>query len=168
MEEKDCSMFNRVARVCLGLGVVWALCQTTGGRYFFSGDANGDQQVDVRDLQQMVASVLHGRAEGAGADVNGDGKIDVLDVLALLEETTRANAPRHVPSAPGGQHEGALVLGASTARLVEPVRCVESFLDAIEGVCWPDRSGSVEPNYVLPRTERYVCCLISNAPPLFS
>jgi len=59
-----------------------------------SADANGDRQVDVRDVQAVVTQVLRGLPPDRRADVNNDGRIDVLDLQRVLAGAAEAEAPR--------------------------------------------------------------------------
>ena len=50
------------------------------------GDVNGDDQVDISDVVELVNIIL-GSAEDAdnsSADVNGDTNIDISDVVELV------------------------------------------------------------------------------------
>jgi len=58
-----------------------------------SADTNGDQQVDVLDLQQAVAEVLKPDADIKLADVNGDGAVDILDVQRILNAASETSPP---------------------------------------------------------------------------
>lgn len=72
---------------------------------FAKGDTNGDSEVDVLDLQRVIAEVLQSGdpAERAKADVNHDGVVDVLDFQALL---TAAQQALPEPVAPRGNSRG--------------------------------------------------------------
>lgn len=48
------------------------------------GDANGDGEVNVADINSIIDVVLSGIASG-GADVNGDGEVSIADVNALID-----------------------------------------------------------------------------------
>lgn len=52
-------------------------------------DANGDNAVDVRDMQTVVAAVLAGNAPKE-ADVNHDGRVDVLDLQQIVSAVENA------------------------------------------------------------------------------
>lgn len=58
-----------------------------------TADTNGDQQVDVLDLQQAVAEVLKPDSEVKLADVNGDGAVDILDVQRILNQASETAPP---------------------------------------------------------------------------
>jgi hypothetical protein len=47
-----------------------------------SEDVNGDGQVDVNDLLEIIGK--WGPCSGCPADVDGSGEVDVNDVLAVL------------------------------------------------------------------------------------
>ncbi len=55
-----------------------------------AGDTNGDQQVDVLDLQKVIAQVLSGAGADRRNDTNGDGEVNVLDLQHILD---RAQSP---------------------------------------------------------------------------
>ncbi len=48
------------------------------------GDLNGDGQIDVLDIVQMVDCILNGTNECPCSDVNGDGTVDVLDIVEMV------------------------------------------------------------------------------------
>ncbi len=63
------------------------------------GDINGDHRVNIIDAQQLVAQMLTGAIPAAEADVNRDGQVDVRDlqfVLARMDAQTSSEDP--VPS----------------------------------------------------------------------
>lgn len=82
------------------------------------GDANGDTEVDVLDLQQVIAQVLAGQMVGDG-DVNRDGKVDVLDFQAILSQAQQT-ASRGSETPPLDTRRGATV--EQRAADVQPVR----------------------------------------------
>ena len=49
-----------------------------------SGDLNGDGEVDVTDVVELIDMVLAGSTDPAG-DINGDGEVDVTDVVELID-----------------------------------------------------------------------------------
>lgn len=56
------------------------------------GDANGDGQVDIKDVSSLIDYLLGGDTAKAGreitqkgADVNGDGAVDIKDVSSLID-----------------------------------------------------------------------------------
>ena len=55
-------------------------------------DTNGDQQVNVLDVQTVVAQVLRGTSSDERADVNGDGHIDILDLQRILSQAAQADS----------------------------------------------------------------------------
>lgn len=48
------------------------------------GDANGDGEVNVADINAIIDGILSGVASGA-SDVNGDGEVSIADVNALID-----------------------------------------------------------------------------------
>jgi len=48
------------------------------------GDLNGDEEVDVTDVVELIDMVLAGSNDPAG-DINGDGEVDVTDVVELID-----------------------------------------------------------------------------------
>ena len=48
------------------------------------GDLNGDGEVDVTDVVELIDMVLAGIYDPAG-DINGDGEVDVTDVVELID-----------------------------------------------------------------------------------
>jgi hypothetical protein len=114
------------ASACSGVGTKAAPCElvypsgfipekeSTGsgwyqwkGGYFSSasdgklGDANGDGNVSVNDVQMVVAYILGKNPSGivlANCDVNGDGEISVKDVSAIVN-IVLSGAPSMAPHA---------------------------------------------------------------------
>ncbi|NOZ80535.1 MAG: hypothetical protein GXP63_02585 [DPANN group archaeon] len=64
-----------------------------GNDTFCPGDANGDDKVDVLDLN--IVSVNYGLSSGfdSRADLNGDGVVDVVDIVSVNYGTTCAGTP---------------------------------------------------------------------------
>ena len=48
------------------------------------GDLNGDNEIDVTDVVELIDMVLAGSTDAAG-DINGDGEVDVTDVVELID-----------------------------------------------------------------------------------
>ena len=48
------------------------------------GDLNGDNEVDVTDVVELIDMVLAGIYDAAG-DINGDNEVDVTDVVELID-----------------------------------------------------------------------------------
>ena len=128
-----------------------------------TADTNGDRQVDVRDVQNVVTQVLNGLAPDRRADVNNDGRIDVLDLQRVLARATEAQAPKHDPpmdtrpkaTIPAGTHAPA------------PAALAERYLPKTgperPGTDWPQRDRAP----VIPTdTERYLFRLTPHAPPV--
>lgn len=51
---------------------------------FLEGDANGDGEVNIADLNALIDAVL-GNDHGRVFDVNGDGEVNIADVNALID-----------------------------------------------------------------------------------
>lgn len=49
------------------------------------GDVNGDDKVDVADVNAIIDIILELQESKAVADVNGDGKVDVADVNEVID-----------------------------------------------------------------------------------
>ena len=52
-----------------------------------NGDVNGDDRVDVEDVNALINIILKTKTESdysGNADVNGDNKVDVEDVNAVI------------------------------------------------------------------------------------
>ena len=49
------------------------------------GDVNGDSEVNIADVNALIADILSGVGITAGADVNGDGEINIADVNAVID-----------------------------------------------------------------------------------
>lgn len=63
------------------------------------GDVNGDHRVNIFDAQTLVAQMLAGAMPASEVDVNRDGQVDVRDlqfILARLNTQTSSEEP--VPS----------------------------------------------------------------------
>lgn len=48
------------------------------------GDINGDKQVNVTDVSELINIILGKAANRPGSDINGDGKVNVTDVSELI------------------------------------------------------------------------------------
>ena len=48
------------------------------------GDSDGDGEVDVTDVVELIDMVLAGIYDKVG-DINGDGEVDVTDVVELID-----------------------------------------------------------------------------------
>jgi hypothetical protein len=150
------------AALCLCLAVAgaapWGLAQAA------SADTNGDNTVDVLDLQQAVAALLAPGADAALADVNGDGVVDILDVQRILNEASETSAPEapgEFPPCPP-----AVPAPSSTANPVFlPVALQQTRL-LLEPACPVVRPLPVEERIASPpSTFRLVFGLSPHAPP---
>lgn len=76
------------------------------------GDANGDDRVNVQDLQAIVAKVLEGGAPDDRADVNRDGAVNILDFQFVLAKVSvsdpedKPEPPRATPPEATLNHSG--------------------------------------------------------------
>ena len=48
------------------------------------GDVNGDGEVNIADVNALIALILKGQASASG-DVNGDGEVNIADVNAVID-----------------------------------------------------------------------------------
>ena len=48
------------------------------------GDVNGDNEVNIADVNAVVGIILDGNGFTAAADVNGDGEINIADIYAVI------------------------------------------------------------------------------------
>ena len=52
-----------------------------------TGDVNGDGQVNISDVTDLIDLLLAGTGAGnAAADVNGDGQVNISDVTDLIDQ----------------------------------------------------------------------------------
>ena len=58
-----------------------------------AGDVNGDGQVSISDVTQLIGSLLSGSAVSTGADVDGDGEVGIADVTELLNALLTGSMP---------------------------------------------------------------------------
>ncbi len=128
-----------------------------------SGDANGDDTVDVLDVQCVVAALLAEGGRPDSADVNRDGRVDVLDYQAIIASAHggEGNAPPEGPAPvqAAGSHLAKTTFaltGASRAALHPPA------LFARPGRTGERNSGNA---LSLSRLCRYQLCLTPHAPP---
>ena len=65
------------------------------------GDVNGDGDVNVLDIVQIVGYIVDGEADfdTACADSNGDGSIDVLDIVAIVNDVVNGRVAIDATSA---------------------------------------------------------------------
>jgi len=68
-----------------------ATVAVTDGNERAYGDVNSDGQIDVLDLQVVIADVLDGGTPASAADVNGDGCIDVRDFQLALSKAHQSH-----------------------------------------------------------------------------
>ena len=48
------------------------------------GDVNGDNEVNIADVNAVIDMILTGNSDSAG-DVNGDGEVNIADVNAVID-----------------------------------------------------------------------------------
>ena len=49
------------------------------------GDINGDGDVNIADVTDLIDILLRGYTPSAGADINGDGDVNIADVTDLID-----------------------------------------------------------------------------------
>lgn len=49
------------------------------------GDLNADSEVNIADVNLLIAAILYGESAGTIYDVNGDGEVSIADVNALID-----------------------------------------------------------------------------------
>ena len=49
-----------------------------------TGDVNGDGEVNIADINAVIAIILGGNGDTTAADVNGDGEVNIADVNAVI------------------------------------------------------------------------------------
>lgn len=67
----------------LGTGPTVTLHYRNGIVDVVPGDVNGDQAVDVSDINEVI-NVMLGRTENVRADITGEGSVDVSDINAVV------------------------------------------------------------------------------------
>ena len=49
------------------------------------GDVNGDREVNIADINALIAIILGGEDNSEGrSDVNGDGEVNIADINAVI------------------------------------------------------------------------------------
>lgn len=126
-------------------------------------DTNGDQLVDILDLQMVIAAALN-QVEEARADVNGDGRVDVLDFQYILQQA-QAQSPDQ-QSTPPSRDTATIVLSRgqqpSTPLSVRPNSLITLGKRVATAAL---RARSVPLTIYSPKEERYIFRLMPNAPP---
>lgn len=128
------------------------------------GDANGDHQVNIQDVQIVIAEILQGSRCNHDGDVNGDGRVDVLDFQFVLNQATQARAQEEGPPVEAKSKRAVL---ASKVR--QPLNHEKR--EAVVRVNLRDSVGS-SPVSSAPlvifssKTVRYTLNLTAHAPPL--
>lgn len=131
------------------------------------GDTNGDTEIDVLDLQHVIAEVLTDQKGNQHGDVNGDGRVDVLDFQALLNQAQQAtSAPTNAPR----QSDR----GATVASRIVPEAEVQPFkvkpVSPAEGKSAASLGARPAPDMHMAsaKTERHIQNLSPHAPPVLS
>ena len=55
------------------------------------GDVNGDNEVNIADVNSVIGVILDGNGFTAAADVNNEGEINIADVIALINMIVGSN-----------------------------------------------------------------------------
>ncbi|NIA15983.1 MAG: hypothetical protein GWP08_18115 [Nitrospiraceae bacterium] len=136
-----------------------------GPRAFLSldSDANGDRQVNVLDLQVVVADVLSGPSQTGPADVNADGRVDILDLQRILSQAATTDAPEQ--DAPAEREPKAAPPAPFVPRILATTGRLTADTDhriAALRAAWP-KIQRVVP--MTAQTERYLYTLTPHAPP---
>lgn len=123
-----------------------------------ASDANGDTQVDILDLQYVIAQVLAEGSPPTDADVNGDGRIDILDFQQILDAAAQEEDAGEAPSSP------------DTPMAVAPVTMtgplMPQFLASAQAVQSEDGDAVVlPPADAAPPPRRYLRHAPTHAPP---
>lgn len=129
------------------------------------GDTNGDRQVDVLDLQRVVAQVLDDAADEPRGDANADGQVNVLDFQCILGQ---AKAPAPVQKESPRKREQRAVLKRRHGLLAgrTDTRRV-AFAGSEEKPCDAQRQVFRAPvARYSPRLGRYMFHLSCHAPPV--
>ena len=131
------------------------------------GDTNGDQQINVLDVQTVVSHVLSGPPGAAPSDVNGDGRVDVLDLQRILAQAAHADRPN--PKPPNhGRPDATVPVRPEVPAPLALALCVVSPLETEQAAACSRRCGHERPVAIAAQTERYLLNLTPHAPPLFS
>ena len=128
------------------------------------GDTNGDREVDVLDLQTVVAQVLSASSAKVCADVNCDGRIDILDLQWILAHATQADSPmKESPAESKGEATAPAIRDVPTPLIVS-VRLVPELgaRDRRGPANWTKRDRFAA---IPTHTERYLFTLTPHAPP---
>lgn len=128
------------------------------------GDANGDRQVDVLDLQTVITQVLEGDVNNPRADVNADGRVDICDYQCILEQA-KGKRPEGPDSGDKGSQQAIAAerLGLPLLRgdlLSEPAPSGDECTP-----CAPITSDAGPLGVSVPDTWRYTFTLLPHAPP---
>jgi hypothetical protein len=124
-----------------------------------SADANGDNAVDVRDMQAVVAAVLAGDTSRI-ADVNRDGQVDVRDLQVIVAAVERAEPAEPAPAEELPQ----AVLPGAVPVVTLPVN-TPSLVRAPEAPAPRIVVAARETGFFLPEQWRYTLCMTPHAPP---
>lgn len=127
------------------------------------GDANGDHQVNIHDVQIVIAEILQGSRSNHDGDVNGDGRVDVLDFQLVLNQATQPRAQEE-RSPVEAKAKNAVV----TTKVRQPVNLEKR--EVVVRANLGDTAGlspvSFAPLVIFsPKTVRYFFNLTAHAPP---
>ncbi len=67
-------------------GLAESVCVNINVKSCPSGDANGDGEIDVRDVVCIINNILGTDNCGGDSDCNGDGEVDVRDVICVINK----------------------------------------------------------------------------------
>ena len=49
-----------------------------------AGDVNGDGELNIADVNEIISAILFGEGAPAAYDVNGDGEVNIADVCSVI------------------------------------------------------------------------------------
>lgn len=158
-------MFNRAICSLLSVACLAAAAMAPCGVPDPPGDANGDNQVNVLDLQAIIVQVLAGELQDPRADVNRDGRVDILDFQCALD---RASMDEPAPVTPAADRGDAVLQGrAHGPNMPAPAQAASFFTPGKRVTTAALRARSVPSRHCSARVERYTYGLTPHAPPAF-
>ena len=167
MRERHGVGLTQFAVLLSALSFVW-MGMVVPDHHTWCGDANGDHQINILDVQTLISEVMDNSHLNAQADVNADGEVNILDLQYTLSHKTqsvRENQPapsesKPAPAVPMKQHRQYRGLAQVPQYRIEVAHLT------LSGT--PRRFSCTKQ--VLPkvssRTERYLFNLTPHAPPL--
>ena len=103
---------------CIASAAILALVAFTPSTHVVCpGDVNGDQQLDILDIQLVAAALTNETASTLTADLNRDGRIDILDFQLLIAETS---APESADNTSSPEEPPAVLQEASSLIRLRP------------------------------------------------